>query len=336
MKRLICKGLVVALLLSLCLAAVPCASAEGEMSGTCGDGITWELDGDTLTISGSGPMEDFDSKAPWYEYREQIGRVVFTGGVTTVGMRSFEDYDSLKEVDFGSAMHTIGAYAFRYCDALERVHLPDTFRIFDVECFRECKNLHAIHCEGPFPSFKGSCMWGTTVNIYYPASNPWPLSLVVELEKAFDTWIEFLDSDGNDPYTYGGNGLRGEKISAVMVEETQPEATEPEETKPAETEAVEPETVEAAVVMAETVPETTQPETTEPAAEPEATAEETTEETWVSWTMATTAPTEAEASASRGISGGTVGLILVGAVFALTAIGAIIFRISNRGGKYGR
>lgn len=332
MKRLICKSIVFVLLLNLCLALVPGVSAEGEMSGTCGDGITWELDGDTLTISGNGPMADFDSKAPWYDYREQIGRVVFTGNVTTVGMRSFEDYDALKEVDFGSAMHTIGAYAFRYCDGLERVHLPDTFRIFDVECFRECKNLHAIHCEGPFPSFKGSCLWGTTVNIYYPASNPWPVSLVVELEKAFNTWIEFLDSDGNDPYEYGGNGLRGEKISAVVVAETEPEETEPETTQPEQTEQ---ETVEAAVVVAETVPETTRPETTAPETTEPETTEETTEETWVNWTMATTAPTEAEA-ARRGISGGTVGLVIVGAVLVLMGVGTLIFHLSSKGGKYGR
>ena len=53
--------------------------------GTCGDSLTWTLDdAGTLTISGTGPMEDYswdwESPAPWYSVRETIKKVKIGSG----------------------------------------------------------------------------------------------------------------------------------------------------------------------------------------------------------------------------------------------------------------
>lgn len=49
-------------------------------SGTCGDGLTWELDsGGTLTISGNGAMEDYKSSSPWYN-NESVKKIVIEQG----------------------------------------------------------------------------------------------------------------------------------------------------------------------------------------------------------------------------------------------------------------
>lgn len=50
-----------ALLAALCcLFTVSAAAADAPTSGTCGENLTWTLDGaGTLTISGTGEMEDF-------------------------------------------------------------------------------------------------------------------------------------------------------------------------------------------------------------------------------------------------------------------------------------
>lgn len=53
-------------------------------SGTCGDGLTWVLDsGGTLTISGSGEMEDYNydydwlgSPSPWNEEKNLLKRLL--------------------------------------------------------------------------------------------------------------------------------------------------------------------------------------------------------------------------------------------------------------------
>ena len=189
-----------------CLLAVllllPVAARAETVSGTCGEGITWSLDGGTLTITGNGPMEDFaEGGAPWQSYKDRITKVVLSGNVTTVGAYSFQDYDGITEVDFGFALHTLGEHSFEYCDGLTSIHLPSTFRIFGENSLHSCKNLTAIHCEGPFPSFKLNCLWDTNTKIYYPAKSPWSVDLIAQLEGAFHGRIEFLDSDGKDHYT---------------------------------------------------------------------------------------------------------------------------------------
>ena len=49
-----------------------------ETSGTCGENLTWANDEDTrtLTISGTGPMEDYGEKAfsLWIDYRDRRRR----------------------------------------------------------------------------------------------------------------------------------------------------------------------------------------------------------------------------------------------------------------------
>ena len=62
-KRFLGMLLAVLMVLTLLPAA---AFADGELSGTCGDNVTWKLEGDTLTISGTGPMFDYKSyNGPW-------------------------------------------------------------------------------------------------------------------------------------------------------------------------------------------------------------------------------------------------------------------------------
>lgn len=285
------------------------------MYGVCGDEVAWSLEGNTLTISGAGPMYDFQEEAPWAAYKDSIQRVVFTGTVTTVGWRSFTDYDAITEVDFGDSMHTIGAYAFRNCDGLVRIHLPASFRIFGEECLCNCSNLKAIHCDGSaFPSFKGSCLWNTFAKIYYPAKTPWPVDLIEQLENAFAHRIEFVDSDGVDHYISGYETEDTEDIApaAVLAEPTVPETMVPETTVPETT------------VPPTTVPETTLPETTAPAfTETEAETEATAAMVWT--TVPTTeAPVRQARAGSRG-----VGLAIVIAVLSLVGLGAVVFAIGN-------
>lgn len=301
MKRVLMR---MAVLCAVMLAISIPAHAD-TASGSCGDGIDWALEGSTLTISGNGPMENFEEEAPWAAYKGDITSVIIDGNVTTVGDNAFKDYDALTEVDFGSAMHTLGKHSFQDCDGLTSISLPSSFRIFDEECLRDCTKLTAIHCAGPFPSFKLNCLWGSNVKIYYPARSPWPVSLVQQLEEAFHNRIEFLDSDGNDPYT--------------------PE----EETTQATTEATTAPTTEA--TTAPTEAPTTVP-TTEATTVPttEAVTEAPTETTAFPYTIPETeAPTEAP---KKGHSG--VGFALIGFVLCAAGLGVLLFR--PKGGKYSR
>lgn len=207
MKKILSCIFILSLLLTL---TVP-VYAEGETSGTCGEGITWEFSGSTLTISGSGKMSDFTAGgAPWEAYKDSITTVNITGGVTYIGACSFRNYDSITSVSFGSALYEIGSEAFYDCDGLTSISLPASFKVFGASSFYSCSNLKTIRCAGRFPTFRSNSLWDTYAKIYYPADKPWPKDTIRELEEAFHGRIEFLDSNGTD-----------------HVKETEPKPTQP-------------------------------------------------------------------------------------------------------------
>ena len=81
-KRWIMNLLLVSLLLMLLSPAAGAVAA----SGSCGEGLTWKLENYTLTVTGSGEMED---GCPWEDYKTKIEHVVLSGGVTKVGKENF-------------------------------------------------------------------------------------------------------------------------------------------------------------------------------------------------------------------------------------------------------
>lgn len=308
-KRILMYILALSLMVA---AALPAAAAEvtepanvPREPGWCGEAITWAYEDGTLTISGEGEMDDFPEGAPWEEYRGEIERVVFQGGVTYIGDYSFKNYDALEDVDFGDAMYEIGQEAFSSCDGLTAIYLPASFKVFGERSFQSCRNLTEIHSEGKFPSFRENCLWDTYATIYFPVNRPWKVEYIQQLEEAFHGRIEFLASDGSDPY----QPTEATEAPAVTEPETVPPATEPEtepETRP--TAATEPQQTQAP-----TVPET------EPATEP---AEETQEPT---------VPEEQDDKLGGGLF---FGLLAVGIVLTLVIVLALIIKGNRKKGRF--
>ena len=296
------KRIVWMLVLALLLPALVTVSAAEDVSGIVGN-FTWTLEGDTLTIDGSGAMEDFDEDTPWLPYAPQIKKVVFTGGVTYVAANAFADFDSITEVDFGDAMYELGTRSFYSCDGLTELYLPAGFKVFGEDSLRACSHLTAIHCEGRFPSFRLNSLWDTYAKIYYPADKPWSVDLIAQLEEAFHGRIEFLASDGSDPYT----PTEATEATTEATTEAATEATTVPTTAPATEATTEPATVPT------TVPETTRPSAT---AEPE--------------TVPETQPEQPQTKHNT-----TLVVIVAAAVMLLSASGAVTLILkARRGGKY--
>ncbi len=276
----------------------------------CGDDVFWTYSAGTLTISGTGAMDDLYEVVPWDAYRDEITHIVFTGGVTYIGAHSFTDYDALLAVDFGDALVEIGYEAFRSCDGLTVIELPKSFKIFGEESFQSCSKLKEIHCNGAFPSFRQNCLWDTYANIIFPADAPWSVKYIAELEEAFHGRIEFLASDGTDPY-----------VPTEATEATTEETTAPttEETTAATTEMTEVTTAATVETTAETV-EQTQPETTAPETEPE--------------TTAPTEPSEEEKGSSLLLPIIAILCILVAVLFSIFSGEKKKKKKNTRGGKY--
>ena len=66
-------------------------TTDTATSGTCGDNLTWKLEDDTLTISGSGAMTDwdYDLGVPWNSNCNNIKKVQIDSGVTSIGDYAF-------------------------------------------------------------------------------------------------------------------------------------------------------------------------------------------------------------------------------------------------------
>ncbi|MBQ7961765.1 MAG: leucine-rich repeat domain-containing protein [Clostridia bacterium] len=142
--------------------------AETATSGTCGDNLTWTLDSDgTLTISGTGPMEDYPgwSDTPWFSAKDNISKIVINKGVTTIGDYAFATLQGvtaisipegivsigdnslfitgITEIKIPFGVTEIGSEAFYGCDFTEII-IPDSVTYIGDRVFWHCSNLKDI------------------------------------------------------------------------------------------------------------------------------------------------------------------------------------------------
>ena len=260
MKRLISALLILTVLLSFgSLSAFAEFQSEEPVTrnpGYCGEQVTWTYADGVLTLEGTGPTDDFYAGQPWAAHITEIEALELKGSISYIGAYAFPDYDNLKKVDFGEGLIEIGQAAFSGCDGLTLIELPASFRIFGEDSFSHCKNLKEFRFQGGMPKFKLNCLWNTYATLIYPASHPWPLEHLQQLEEAFQGRIEFIDSEGRDPIT------AQEATEAPTAEPTQP-ATEEAVILPTETET-EAATIETTEAPTQAHTETEAPETTVP------------------------------------------------------------------------
>ena len=99
---------------------------DGEIGGSCGDNLTWSLDGETLTISGSGDMWNFNLTyhSPWYEHVPDIKTVELPEGLTSIGSAAFDTCGHLRRINIPDNVTSIGDFAFAGCDVFTSIEIP--------------------------------------------------------------------------------------------------------------------------------------------------------------------------------------------------------------------
>ena len=140
------------LVVLMLLTAAPLVSVGVLSSGSCGDNLTWTLDGDrTLTISGEGEMWNYDyvdpgkhTVAPWGEYYTTISTLIIGNNVTSIGASSFSNLENLTSVTIGNSVTNIGAYSFSNCSGLESITIPNSVTNIDDGAFRFCYSLSSV------------------------------------------------------------------------------------------------------------------------------------------------------------------------------------------------
>lgn len=125
---------------------------NGSVGGTCGDNLTWTYDDtSTLTISGSGAMNDYgktSNLAPWAYYREDVNYIVIGEEVTHIGAYAFYDCRFADKITIPAGVQDIGAGAFS--------GLFTSIIVF----------------EGDAPGIADDSFSGMQASAYYPSGNP--------------------------------------------------------------------------------------------------------------------------------------------------------------------
>ena len=153
-------------------------AASAASSGNCGDSgsnVTWLLDDNgTLTISGSGKIEDYrsDIDQPWYSNRSDITSVVIESGVTSIGSQAFYECSNLTSITIPSGLTSIGEQAFGNCTGLTSITIPSGFISIGDYAFWNCTGLTSITIQNGVTSIGTGAFWNCTglTSITIPSS----------------------------------------------------------------------------------------------------------------------------------------------------------------------
>lgn len=133
--------------LLLCLIAnILPAKAEIIDSGSCGENLTWEFNNNgTLTISGTGKMDDLDYGAPWISHANDILTVQINNGVTSIGDNAFYGCSDLTSINIPESITSIGDYTFCNCTDLTYINIPENVTSIGEFTFSGCASLTSIN-----------------------------------------------------------------------------------------------------------------------------------------------------------------------------------------------
>lgn len=115
--------------------------------GTCGENLTWVLDdAGTLTISGRGPIPDFEEEyeQPWYYQAGSIQKVVIQEGITEIGNYAFCSCRNMTEISVPNSVTSFGSRTFWGCNSLTSVEIPAEQTAIWAFTFSGCSSLTSI------------------------------------------------------------------------------------------------------------------------------------------------------------------------------------------------
>lgn len=125
--------------------------------GSCGGSAEWSLTEDgTLTISGTGAMENYSDKSAqsWYGHADAINSVIISDGITHIGKFAFDDCKALTEITLPDNVTSIGSYAFSGCYNLSDVYYggsQNDWSKIEIDGCNNCLTNARIHFNPAMP-----------------------------------------------------------------------------------------------------------------------------------------------------------------------------------------
>lgn len=126
--------------------AAPTTTEKPPLTGKCGNNIRYNVSiyEGTLYLTGTGNMYDYEAyvdQPPYYYYRDAIGKVVISDGITGIGRCAFRNFFRLYSVDIPDSVTNIGVAAFQHCESLDNVVVPSGVKRLEQSVFSWCTNM---------------------------------------------------------------------------------------------------------------------------------------------------------------------------------------------------
>lgn len=164
MNNYILKLILPMLMISLLISGLSICSLAKETVGDTNTSTlkavnqTWQLDGDTLILSGDYNMENF-YYPPWRNRISQIKKIILEPGITSIPDELFEYYTNLESITIPSTVKTIGKSAFSSCVRLKELYLPEGVETIGESAFSYCANLTEIHIPKSLKQIGYNAFW---------------------------------------------------------------------------------------------------------------------------------------------------------------------------------
>ncbi|MGM9681283.1 MAG: GH25 family lysozyme [Eubacteriales bacterium] len=160
----------------------------GDLS--CGEGLDWSIEGNTLTVAGKGAIFSGESAKsfPWGSRAAEITKLVIEEGVTAIGDHAFDGFTSLSRVQLPYTLTAIGDYAFSGDVRLTEIAIPAQVRRISKTAFDGCVALVTVK------GYEGSAAetMAKSNGIAFLALSPW-----LQQSGKFESGVNwYLYSDG--------------------------------------------------------------------------------------------------------------------------------------------
>ena len=141
MKKYLISGIIALMMSSAALNAQPWLIGSPNAAS-----VTATLSGGTLTISGTGKMQDFDWQGtPWYSVKTTITSLSIGQGITSIGSYAFDECSNIAgDVSIPNGVTSIGANAFDWCNHLTSVSIPSSVTSIGNLAFDQCSRLTSV------------------------------------------------------------------------------------------------------------------------------------------------------------------------------------------------
>ncbi len=167
MKKLLALFVALMLVFSTVPAFMLTANAE-EVTGECGDSLTWSYDTDTgaLVITGTGAMTDYTkaSAIPWYSYKASIASVSLPAGITNIGAYAFYNCKPFSTLIIPDSVTTIGKMAFFGCTGIATLTIGSDVTTINSKAFYNCSALATVYNYSELSLTAGSTDYGNVAN----------------------------------------------------------------------------------------------------------------------------------------------------------------------------